>query len=489
MRAKGWEKVLKFTYIQTIKSKSFIVSTVIMLVVFGLMIAATNFLPGLLANQSSNKSSDQSTEYIEITDDEGNVVAQMPAFPIKKVDIYNQSGLELDFSFLSMLKIEVDIQPINNDETKIKNAVTELKDSHDARTIAIIEKTDVGFNVKMSRPENTEIIKNSDCHDLLVMFSNAISDANLVSLGVSSEDVGKAVPYIRTTVNIVEEEAKNEVVEAITMALTMSTSIILFVLILSYGQLTAQAIATEKASRVMELLLTSIKPLAVIIGKVLGTLLVAFTAIIVVGTVSSVMFMAFAPFGTLGEIFGIGSANDPTISNLVAEIGGTENPTITALSAELPAAISGFNPLNILLIIIIFIMGFLFYSLIAGLIGASVSKIEDLQTALQPLILISMLGFYLTYFSTFTGFDPDGKGNFLVTISRYLPISSPFALPSAILAGQMNAGEIAVSIGVFALCLVLFALFVAKVYEHIILHNGNRIKIKEMIRLARAKNK
>ncbi|MCL1903625.1 MAG: ABC transporter permease [Oscillospiraceae bacterium] len=495
MRIKGWEKILKFTYIQIVKSKSFIVSTVLMLVIFGLMIGVTNFLPGLLSDKQSKKEAGNENEYIEVTDEEGNVTKEKAGYAIKKVDIYNNSALDIDFSFLTMLKIEYETKIIDGEDEYVQNATEELKNSDEARAITVITETNSGYNVIISRPENVDSIKNSHCYDLLTMFSEAIREANLINLGVSSDDIEKTAPHISTSINVGDEAVKNDVAEAISMSLTMSTSIILFVLILSYGQLTAQAIATEKASRVMELLLTSVKPLAVIVGKVLGTLLVAFTAIITVVIASSIMFMAFAPFGTLGEVFGIGGTNESTVSGLVLEIGesaGIGKPnesTIAALSAELPTAISGFSPVNILLIVIIFIMGFLFYSLIAGLIGASVSKIEDLQTALQPLVLISMLGFYLTYFSTFTGLDPDKKGNILVTISRYLPISSPFALPSAILAGQMTAVEIAVSIGVLALCLVLFALFVAKIYEHIILQNGNRVKIKDMVKLARAKNK
>ena len=457
MRTKGWEKVLQFTYIQIIKSKSYIVSNVIMIVVFTLMIAAGNFLPGLLQ--------DKPTEFIQITDSEGNAVT-IAAYAVKKIYICDKSELNIDFSFLE--KFEIEHEKIA--ESQVQSILQLVTESDKAHTLMVIEPTPNGYDIRMSRPESTELINNSDCFALLELFNSLINDANLMNLGVAREDIGKTSPFINTSVNVNGEEPRSEIAEAITIALTMSTSLILFTLIVVYGQLTAQAIATEKASRVMELLLTSVKPLAVIVGKVLGTLLVAFTSIIVVGALSTVAFLVFAPFGTLGEITGMIDTSDPAL---------------TAVTSELSGAFSGVTPVNVLLIIIIFIMGFLFFSLISGLIGASVSKIEDLQTALQPLMLISVLGFYLTYFSTFTGLDPDGKGNILVTISRYLPISSPFALPAAIIEGKMSFGEIAIAIGVLALCLAFFAIFVAKVYEHIILHNGNRLKLKDIIKLVK----
>jgi ABC-2 type transport system permease protein len=70
-----------------------------------------------------------------------------------------------------------------------------------------------------------------------------------------------------------------------------------------------------------------------------------------------------------------------------------------------------------------------------------------------------------------------------VSLSYYLPISSPFALPSAILTGEIAGRDLAIGVAVLILCLGLFALFVAKVYEHIILHNGDRVKVGDMIKM------
>jgi ABC-2 type transport system permease protein len=458
MQTKGWSDVLKFTYIQTIKAKSFVVSTIITIVIFGVMLAGVNFLPGLLSSQP---------EIIQIIED-GVVVGEFEAFAIEKVYIFDDSGLDIDFSFLQ--GYEVQYEYITAEQ--VSATMDRVTDSYDAITLAVIQPDEFGYSAQMSRPQSTELLNNSDCFALLGEFARRISVANLIDIGVAEQDIGKAYAGVFTSVNVAGEEPRSETAAAIAAAISMMTSIVLFVLIISFGQLTAQAIATEKASRVMELLLTSVKPLAVIIGKVLATTLVALSAVAVVGALTAGMFFLVAPFGAIGEATGMIDTTDPIMKSI---------------AAEMSTAFAGFTPVNIALILVIFILGFLFYSLISGLIGASVSKIEDLQTALQPLVYISLLGFYLTYFSSITGIDSDGQGNFLVTLSRYLPISSPFALPSAILTGQISANEIAVAVAVLALSLGLFALFVAKVYEHIILHNGNRVKIKDMIKMAKSK--
>ena len=471
MKITGWKKVLAFTYIQTVKTKSFIVSSVVMVVVLGLIIASANFLPAIL---NSNNETHQ------ILDEHGNVVAEIKAFAIKKVYVFNDSGLEIDFNFLSTVGVEYELI----EEGQVQSVMDKVTASNEAITLAVVDSIGFGSKrsdditpgnerlwVNMSRPESTELIKNNDCHELLGVFVSQIENANLVDLGIDASEVHMARPLVNATVNVGGEEPKSFLGETIAVASTTVVSILLFTLIMTYGQLTAQAIATEKASRVMEMLLTSVRPLAVIVGKVLGTTLVALTSIVVVGGISTALFFLLAPFGMLGKVTGMVDVTDP----VMAEV-----------SEEFATAFSGFTALNIFYIVVIVLMGFLFYSLIAGLVGASISKIEDLQTAMQPMMYVSIVGLYLTYFPQVFGVtSPGDKGWFFVVLSRYLPISSPFALPSALLMGELSGAEALIPIAALAVTLVVFALFVAKVYEHIILQNGDRIKVKDMIKMAK----
>ena len=73
------------------------------------------------------------------------------------------------------------------------------------------------------------------------------------------------------------------------------------------------------------------------------------------------------------------------------------------------------------------------------------------------------------------------------TLSYYLPISSPFALPSALLTGAMDIPQALLAVAVLCVFTVLMALLVARVYEQIILHNGNRLKLGDIIGIAKNK--
>ncbi|MCL2754335.1 MAG: ABC transporter permease, partial [Oscillospiraceae bacterium] len=447
LEAKGWQKVMWFTFVQTVKAKTFITGTLVTILIFGIMISLANFLPVILRSEPE-------------LDEHGNVIE----FKIRHVLIVNESGLDVDFDSIG---IEYELIEASADLSAYSSRVTE---SDEATVLAVITRAEFGFEIAVSRPESTELIGSSDCFALIARLEGLLRSANLINLGVEPDDVPLANAHIHSTVNVGGEDPKSEIGEVIAMVLMAIFPIILLLLLIIYGGMTAQTIATEKSSRVMELLLTSIQPLAVVIGKVLASVLVVMSIVVVVGGTTALIFVATAPFGVIGEITGVVE---------------TADPNLMAVGAELDATLAGFSASNIFAIVVIFLLGFLFFSLISALIGASVNKIEDLQTASQPLQLVASLGFYLAYIPAFFGGDSGENAvlQAIVTASYYLPISSPFALPAAILTGEITGGQIALSISVLALCLVVFAIFVAKVYEHLILHNGDRVKFKDMMRL------
>ena len=164
----------------------------------------------------------------------------------------------------------------------------------------------------------------------------------------------------------------------------------------------------------------------------------------------------------------------------------------TGENAQIVEAFNGsfgsMTPLSFVLIFVIFILGFLFYALIAALVGASVSRMEDLAQAMQPYSLLGVLGFYLAYFpamftmgSLETGAASD---NVMKPLSYYFPVSSPFSLPAALMVGKLSMPEVIVAVLILAVFVALVAVIVARVYEMIILHNGSRLKFMDIIKMA-----
>ena len=453
MKTKGWGHVFRFTFIQTIKAKSFIVSTIVISAILVLLIAGVNFLPLIMMDDSGSSGADGSED----------------VYKIRTVYLLDESGIEPKPDFSSISQMGVTFTEVTKEQYDEK--IAGINQSTLAETALYISAPDESgyISMLMSRPKSEEVITADDCKTLLADISAAVSKSKLIALGVSEENVAAAEAGISKVTTVAGEPPVSEFVFIIKSVVPMISSLVLFMFIFAYGQMVAQAIATEKTSKVMELLLTSIKPLAVIIGKVLAIGCVALAQMAIIGTVSGASAMLMAPLGFIGKL-----SSGMTVE--MAEFDG--------ISEAVSSVFANVNIGSVLLFIVVFALGFLFYALIAGLAGASISRMEDLSSAIQPMSLVGILGFYLAYFPTITSMEGGTPDNIFILLSRYLPISSPFALPGAVFLGEMSGIEAAISIGVLALFVALMALLVAKVYETIILHNGDRIKFGQMIKMA-----
>lgn len=453
MKTKGWGHVFRFTFIQTIKAKSFIVSTIVISAILVLLIAGVNFLPLIMMDDSGSSGADGSED----------------VYKIRTVYLLDESGIEPKPDFSAISQMGVTFTEVTKEQYDEK--IAGINQSTLAETALYISAPDESgyISMLMSRPKSEEVITADDCKTLLADISAAVSKSKLIALGVSEENIAAAEAGISKVTTVAGEPPVSEFVFIIKSVVPMISSLVLFMFIFAYGQMVAQAIATEKTSKVMELLLTSIKPLAVIIGKVLAIGCVALAQMAIIGTVSGASAMLMAPLGFIGKL-----SSGMTVE--MAEFDG--------ISEAISSVFANVNIGSVLLFIVVFALGFLFYALIAGLAGASISRMEDLSSAIQPMSLVGILGFYLAYFPTITSMEGGTPDNIFILLSRYLPISSPFALPGAVFLGEMSGIEAAISIGVLALFVALMALLVAKVYETIILHNGDRIKFGQMIKMA-----
>ena len=107
---------------------------------------------------------------------------------------------------------------------------------------------------------------------------------------------------------------------------------------------------------------------------------------------------------------------------------------------------------------------------------------------MQPDSLLGVLGFYLAYFPVMFTMESLDTGaaatNPMQIFSYYFPVSSPFALPSALLLGTLSLPQVIIAVLILAAFVVLVAVIVARVYEMIILHNGSRLKFGDILKMA-----
>lgn len=473
MKTKGWQKVFAFTLKQYVKTKSFIVSTIIMAVLVAAMLALVNILPVALSSNDSGEAGSVDT-----------------VFNYDKVYIVDETGIVTDENIAQLVKngIKAERSDKSADDTIAMVAKTE---GAQAAVVFSADKNASGEIISYTERTFYSPNGNNMASTLSSTMTEFFRTCNVKRLGIDPDAYAQSQITINTRTIEAGQEELNVFAGMLHYVVPMVVSLVLFMLIFVYGNTIAQSIAIEKTSRVMELLLTSVRPLAVVIGKVLAMGLVSLAQFVLIVVVGAGSMAITAPFGVMGQIA-------PLLSNSELLAGGMANAAAAGVDIDqfsIAQAIGGilekFTPVNIVLIVLTFIIGFLFFALLAALVGASVSRMEDLQAAMQPYSLVGVVGFFLAYYPIIFNAESlaDGSAgtNSVQIFSYYFPISSPFSLPSAVILGQLDTLQSVIAVAILAVFTVLVAVLVSKVYEAIILHNGSRLKMGDILKMAKNK--
>ena len=473
MRTKGWQKVFAFTFKEYVKTKSFIISTIITNIIVAVLIALVNILPVALAKDDENGGSSEPMEDV---------------FGYERIYIADETGIITDANIAELVAQGLKAERTEKTADDIIAQVAKTENAQ-AAVVFTAEKADDGTVSRFTEKTFYSPNGKEQASTLSSMMSEFLRECNVKRLGIDPKAFAEANVSIETKTIEAGQEELNIFSSIIHYVLPIALSMVLFLLIFAYGNTIAQSIAIEKTSRVMELLLTSVRPLAVVIGKVLAMGIVSFGQLLLIVIVGAVSMAASAPFGVMGQI-------SPILSNPELLAGGAANAASAGINLDqfgLAQAINSiaekFTAVNIILIVLVFLVGFLFYALLAALVGASVSRMEDLQAAMQPYSLIGVVGFFLAYYPIIFNVSALESGsaeiNSVQMFSYYFPVSSPFSIPGAIILGQLDTAQSAIAVGILAVFTVLVAMLVSRVYEAIVLHSGSRLKIGDILKLAK----
>lgn len=211
---------------------------------------------------------------------------------------------------------------------------------------------------------------------------------------------------------------------------------LLYVSIITYGMMVAQGVVEEKSSRVVEILLASVRPWQLLLGKVIGLGLVGLTQLVILAAAG-----------------------------------------LVAASVTGVFTLSGFATGAMLWGLLWYLLGFLLYATIYGALGSLVSRQEDTQSVVGPLNIVLIVGFV-------TGFnlllqDPSGTATKAISL---VPLFSPILMPARISTGDAAGWEIALSLGLTAALVALLTWLGGRIYGNSVLRIGSRIKLSEALR-------
>jgi len=219
----------------------------------------------------------------------------------------------------------------------------------------------------------------------------------------------------------------------------------LYMVILLYGQMVAMSVATEKSSRAMELLITSAKPINMMFGKVLAACMAGLVQLVAI-------FGSALVFYNVNKSYWGDNGIIDSIFNIPPEL--------------------------FVYMLVFFLLGFLIYAFLYGAISSTVSKLEDINTAVQPVTFLFIIGFMVVMFSMSSG----SVDNVLMKVCSYIPFTSPMAMFTRIAMSTVPWYEIAISIGVLVVSTFGIGILSAKIYRVGVLMYGTSPKIGNIIK-------
>lgn len=221
------------------------------------------------------------------------------------------------------------------------------------------------------------------------------------------------------------------------ITLGMLSGILIFMSLQGFGQMVAQGVVEEKTSRVVELLLATIRPWQLMAGKVLGIGLVGLAQLVVVGGI--------------GMTFALGSG--------VLDLGLSSAVGVVAW------------------LVVWYLIGFFMYSLVLAAAGALVSRQEDIGGVLMPVLA----GVFIPYIVGVTVL-PGDPGSGLVEVLSLVPLFSPVLMPMRLALGGVPVWEILEAV-LLSLALIPGLVWLSgRIYRNAVLRTGARVNLRESLR-------
>ena len=261
----------------------------------------------------------------------------------------------------------------------------------------------------------------------------ALVDA-VEALGGDAAEVSGAVAQATPEITSLEPEPE---VDGGQIAAGYVAGILLFIALMSSGQLVATGVVEEKSSRVVELLLATVRPWQLMAGKVLG-----------IGTVGVVQVGLVVGAG-VGTAYALGLLADSSLN-----LGGTALWALTW-----------------------FVIGFTSYALVLAALGALVSRQEDVGSVTGPVIALMIVPYIVAI--SIAPWAPDSP---VVVWLSFVPFCSPMVMPVRIALGAVEGWEIAASVALSLAVIPLLVWLAGRIYSNAVLHSGGRVRLGDALR-------
>jgi ABC-2 type transport system permease protein len=407
--------IIKREYLVRVKKKSFIIMTILA----PLLMAALIVAPVFLADQGQEK------RLIAVTEIESSYAKEI-------IDSEN-----IHFTIIS--KEEAELIKNNISESPYY-AILDIKDTN----FTLYGSQQIGLNVRNSIENQIETI---------------IERNNLKQAGIDIDILEKAKTNINIKTKIIDNEGKTTASNAeASIGIGFITGILIYMFIFMYGTMVMRGVIEEKTNRIVEIIISSVKPFELMMGKILGVALVGLTQFFL-------WILLTIAISTIAEFMFIDT------TELAKDVNSIDQSVILSEFSKLTG---GIDLVKIFIsFIFFFLFGYLMYSSLFAAVGSAVDAEADTQQFVLPITIPLILAFILIQPVMD---NPDGILAFWLSI---IPLTSPVIMMVRLPFGVEN-WQLVLSMVLLVCGFILTTSLAAKIYRTGILMYGKKISYKEL---------
>ena len=249
---------------------------------------------------------------------------------------------------------------------------------------------------------------------------------------------------------------------------------LIYMFVMSYGGMVMQSVMEEKTNRIVELMVSSVKPFQLMMGKIIGVALVGFVQLAIWGVMLSIILMV------CGSVFGLSTVPAvPAVAGADAQMAAVAQQAGGGEAAEIMSALMGLPYAELsIMFVLYFVGGYLLYASFFAAVGASINAQEDSSQFIMPVVLIMVFGLYAAMYSAENTNGP------LAFWASIFPLTSPIVMMVRIPFGVPWWEEV-LSLGLLFATSMAFVWISARIYRVGILMYGKKPSLREMLKWVR----
>lgn len=445
---RGWKNVFSFNYKQNAESKSYLAVTILVAVA----VFAAAIILSVVAAKPEETEEEQVTSFCEV---ETAYVLDTAGLGELKFEEWIPALSEEYYQYLTLVQV--------GDMTVEELQTMAAQDEVGLAIGVVIEKAENSILVTALVPSTSDMLSLSDGQEVADLVAIAVEEARFMQSGLTRQQFSQINKQV--VIGVSDVGAETGVVIYLVQYLAPAVfGLILYFLLLLYGQNINQSVSVEKTSKLVETLLTSLHPYALLTGKVFAIVATAMQQFFVW---VAALFIGIIAGGYVTEAVypGAKSGLAVVVEFMRANIGE-----------------SAFSPAAVVLALVTFCFGFLFYCVLSGMAGSMVNRPEEAASTQSIFTLPIVFSWLLCYFGTLL------EKESLLVVTRNIPFTIPFCVPVDLLTGAIGIGQGIVSTVILLVFSFLIIMLSGRIYKGLVLYTGEKVTLKSIAGILRNKN-